>query len=133
VMSLHVLWALFIEIHQIKKAGMEYISGFGWNIIDFLIVILPIIYIILNLNESDPHGIRPLTSIIALVFWTKFFYFGRLVSALAFNIRIIFETIYDFLWFLFILILSISGFTHVYYVLAHNTTGDQHFTGDNIF
>jgi len=116
---------LILEIIQIKSNGISYFFDV-WNVVDVGSLSLNALYVYgETTNGIAPDQLSVIASICLLLMWFKLFYWMRLFKPFSAFIRMITEIIKDVKVFLVMLLISLSAFANIIFVLNQNRIHDD--------
>lgn len=125
IMTLVVFGKTFItffilEMIQIKNRGISYFLDV-WNLIDIGSLALNSVYVFGEITNSISHEqLQVYASIAIFMMWFKLFYWMRLFKPFSAFIRMITEIIKDIQVFLVMLIIALSAFANIIFLLNIN-------------
>ena len=94
---------------------------FLWKIIDFCSLVINAFYIGGEVtNEISHHNLQIIGSVAVFIMWIKLFYWMRLFKPFSAFIRMITEIMKDIRVFLVMLIIALSAFANIIYLLNIN-------------
>lgn len=109
-----------LEMIQIKNRGISYFFDV-WNMIDIGSLTLNAVYVGGEITNSVSHEQLQVYGAIAIfMMWFKLFYWMRLFKPFSAFIRMITEIIMDIQVFLVMLIISLSAFANIIFLLNIN-------------
>jgi len=114
---------------QTYKVGKTYWAS-QWAYLDLAYTVLNFLLTITILFHLEMMWARIISAILAIVVWSKAFYFLQLIDDIAPMVHIIFKVFSDIRYFVLTLVIAIFAFSNAFYLLGRNQIQFDEITED---